>query len=403
MSFISNIANSFGYYRLDDDRATEILGLGMNGIVSKATERNMTQISAVYRAIGLIANTIGYLNIHVLQDDGTNGKKRLYDHPNHKLLNRTPNGIMRALKWKQTMQQLVLRWGNAYSEIKRYPSGNQLMIIHPSKVTPQIYQFPTGGYDVKYIVAGRAAAISSSDMIHFTGLTLDGVKGQSPIADMRLALDGELTRMSFNKQFYENGANISSVLKVKKSLGNTMEQKRAAKQLMLDDFKNRNVGLDKAHSIAVIDEDAELIKLGVSPKEAQFIETGQYTLADVGRFFHVNLAYLYASEGKYNNYEHMNTEFYAHTMLPWFKQWEEELDAKLLTDDELDRGIKHKFSVKGLLRADVKTRGEFYQTLTNVKAITPNEIRDLEDMNPQDWGNQPLHSKNFFHPEETIQ
>ncbi|MDV7397703.1 phage portal protein, partial [Arthrospira platensis SPKY1] len=88
------------------------------------------------------------------------------------------------------------------------------------------------------------------------------------------------------------------------------------------------------------------------------------------------------------------------TMLPWIKMWEEELNFKMLTPAERDRGLEFKYSVKGLLRADVSTRANFYQTMTNVRAITPNEIRDLEDMNPAEWGSEPLMSRNFYAPGE---
>jgi len=404
MGIISSILNSAGFYRLDQPEAIQAFTSNAPEKIS-ADPRNMSQISAVFRAMSLISNTLAYLPIQVIRDRGENGKEILYNHPSARILNKKPNPITIPYRFKATMQQLALRWGNAYAEIIRGTdrvTPIALVIHHPQNVS--INNFTQAGIErLLYKVANRKKPIDSDDMIHIMGITLNGITGESPLKDMRLSLESDLSRIAQGKKFYENGATLSTLLKVKKSLGNTMEQKRKAKSMLLDDFKHKYAGVENAYGIAVVDEDSDIVKLGVPPKEAQFIESAQYSVTDVGRFFSVNLAYLYASEGKYNNYEHMNTEFYAHTMLPWLKQWEEELDSKLLKDKDHEEGVRHKFDVKELLRADVKTRGEWYQYMTNVRAITPNEIRRSEDLNPQSWGEEPLYNKNFLTPLDEVQ
>jgi phage portal protein BeeE len=42
--------------------------------------------------------------------------------------------------------------------------------------------------------------------------------------------------------------------------------------------------------------------------------------------------------------------------------------------------------VNALLRGDMKARAEFYKSMTNVGAMSPNEIRQKEDMNPREGG-----------------
>lgn len=46
----------------------------------------------------------------------------------------------------------------------------------------------------------------------------------------------------------------------------------------------------------------------------------------------------------------------------------------------------HKWNAEGLLRGDSQARGEFYKSLWNMGAITINEIREKEDLNPVDGG-----------------
>ena len=58
----------------------------------------------------------------------------------------------------------------------------------------------------------------------------------------------------------------------------------------------------------------------------------------------------------------------------------------LLSEQERKDGHYFKFFTQALLRGATKDRGEFYQTLYNVGALNPNEIRELEDRNPYDGG-----------------
>ena len=46
------------------------------------------------------------------------------------------------------------------------------------------------------------------------------------------------------------------------------------------------------------------------------------------------------------------------------------------------------FSLNGLLRGDAKTRSEFYKNMNIVGALCANEIRNLEDMNSYEGGDE---------------
>ena len=72
-------------------------------------------------------------------------------------------------------------------------------------------------------------------------------------------------------------------------------------------------------------------------------------------------------------------------MRPWAERWEQRLDCMLLTEEEQGE-YGFKFSLEALLRGDAASRGAFYQLLFNMGAITPNEIRAKEEMNPHETG-----------------
>lgn len=57
----------------------------------------------------------------------------------------------------------------------------------------------------------------------------------------------------------------------------------------------------------------------------------------------------------------------------------------LLTEEQKENYFA-KFSTGGLLRGDTAARTAYYQGMVNIEAMSPNEVRELEDMNPYDGG-----------------
>jgi len=88
----------------------------------------------------------------------------------------------------------------------------------------------------------------------------------------------------------------------------------------------------------------------------------------------------------------------VHSLVPWVTLWEQAMERDLLTERELDDGYMVKFSVNGLLRGDVKSRGEFYKAGINDGWMTRNEARELEDMNPLPGLDEPLSPMNMQAP-----
>ena len=75
----------------------------------------------------------------------------------------------------------------------------------------------------------------------------------------------------------------------------------------------------------------------------------------------------------------------VHTLRPWLIRWEQELNRKLFKESEKGKFF-FKFTIEGLLRGDTKTRSVFYKDLFNIGVLSPNDIRQLENLNPVEGG-----------------
>src|SRR5690606_5842105 len=70
----------------------------------------------------------------------------------------------------------------------------------------------------------------------------------------------------------------------------------------------------------------------------------------------------------------------------WTTAIEEECDLKLLTESERMREFYHKFNDGALLRTEKAATMEFISQGITARVLSPNEGREMLDMNPYDGG-----------------
>lgn len=148
--------------------------------------------------------------------------------------------------------------------------------------------------------------------------------------------------------------------------------------------------MDRAHQLLLLDGGLTYTAIGIPPNDAQFIETRKFQIEEIARWFNIpphKLKHLERSTN--NNIEHQGIEYYTDTLLPWLVRWEQEINRKLIAPLEKNQQFAAHL-VDGILRGDSASRGEFYGKLFMIGAITQNEIRAMENLNPIDGGDSPF-------------
>jgi HK97 family phage portal protein len=127
-------------------------------------------------------------------------------------------------------------------------------------------------------------------------------------------------------------------------------------------------------------------RISISPDEAQFIETRKFQAEEICRIFSVppTLVQL-ESQTTYNNVEQQNLQFARHTISPWAKRIEQEIDRKLIQSRERPQ-IYSKFLLNDLYRGDMQSRASFYTQMLQNGVLNINEVREREDLNPTSGG-----------------
>jgi HK97 family phage portal protein len=203
------------------------------------------------------------------------------------------------------------------------------------------------------------------------------VKGLSPVEAARQSIGQGMAAQEFGAKFFGQGATMSGVIEAPAEMppGATEEMARA--------WARKHSGKSKSHLPGVLTGGATWKTTGVTNEQAQFLETRQFTAAEIaGQMFLIDPSELgigvTGTSLTYANLEQRATRRVQVTYLPWIVRIENALSALLA------RPRYVKVNVNGLLRGDTKTRYETYQIGIANQIIDPAEAREFEDLPPRD-------------------
>lgn len=331
-------------------------------------------LAAVYCAINVISRDVACLPRNVVRRLPDGGRMVDWQHPVQRLVHRRPNDRSTASRFFQAKMAHVLGRGNGYSEIVRDDNTGrptELNLLHPSKTQAKF----TEGGDLFYELDNKER-LWPDDVLHFAGLGFNGISGFSPITLCRQTVGLGLAVEQFGAAFFGNGAVPKGLLKFPKRLS------QAALDNLRRTFNQAHQGTQSAFNVGLIEEGGEWVDTQISPEDGQFILTRQFQVLDIARLFscppHKIGDY---SQAHLSSVEEANLDYIATTIYGWVVMMEQELTEKLLFEEEQQT---HEIVVdmSALMRGNAAARIAYYQGLRNMGAISADEIRLREGLNP---------------------
>jgi HK97 family phage portal protein len=341
------------------------------------TQESSLALTAVWACVRILSETVGTLPIHLYRRTDT-GRERQHGHAAGRIL-QTPNSFSNRFDLMHFLMVSCCLWGNGYARIYRDKMYRPLRLkyYHPARVAPML-----SDKDELFYRLDTGEMLPVDDMIHLKGLSTDGIKGKSPIAVHRDNLALSVSAQTYGEMFFDQGGNMSGVFKYPSTL------KPEAYERLKKDLLAQSVGLHKAHLPLLLEGGMTYERISIPPEDAQFIATRKFQKTEIATIYGVPphmIADLERSTN--NNIEHQAMEFVRYCLMPYLVRLEEEFNRKLLRHDEFGE-YYYLFALNGLLRGDAKTRSEFYKNMNFVGAMSANEIRNLEDMNSYDGGDE---------------
>ena len=354
----------FSKKKKQEERSCNYVNTWSDGLIFSEIDNkyNSMNISAVYRAVEIISDSVAILPIKIKQKDKQH-KEELETHPLNYVFG---NSTITKYNLIKLLIQSVLLKGNGFAYIHRADDGTptDLQFLQSGDVQIMWDKQKRNLYYMCNIISNKK--IEPINMIHLLKNTYDGINGISVLSyatrSIKLANNTENSANSF----FTNGCNLSGVLTVQ---GQLNEQQKADIRSSWNQAYSRG-----GNGLAVLQGNMDYKPIQLSAADSQMLESRRFNVSDIARFFGISPVLLGdLSHSNYNTIEATQNQFLLHTLQPYITMCELEFTRKLVKPSE--KGIEINFDESALLKTDKTAMAQYYGNLLDKGVLCINEVR----------------------------
>lgn len=366
--------------------------------------RRSLLVPAWYRGVSLIMQTMGQMltQYQRINKDGGNFVEDRWG-PNGKLnylLQVRPNPLMTASQLQEQIEYRKIYFGNAYVYIERdkyddpdqpialwlctgggfNPLTNKYSLVYNSTRGPRM-KVETDARNVLhfknvFLTDDYYMGIPTLDFA-FKALQIAGTADEQALQDVA---KGGRHKVLLQEQQAPNGGGT-------RGRANPNELRKTAKRFGEDWAAGDVVILDNVMNPQIISQTSQ---------QLQLLEQRSFQVSDLARILGVPRIMMMEDAGSsYKMPEHATQEFMLRTIQPRIREWEDELNAKLLTAEDFGKRRIHVCEL-ALKRLDAKGQAEVDKLQLETGAATVNDIRAKYDRPAVENGDEPLASANLM-------
>ncbi len=347
------------------------------------SQNSALALSAVWGCVNLIAGTTATLPCMVYRPDGDGQREIARGHPLFRVLHDSPNFDQTAVDFWEWMAASLELYGNAYARIAKNDAG-QVTSLYP--VAPQIMvvkRATDGGIEYEWSEDGQSYRRRERDVLHIRGFGGHPLGGLSTLQFARSSFGLAQAQERAAGETFRNGMRPSGVLTFDQFL--SAENRQIAETKLVEKF----AGAMNAGRPMVLEGGTKWQQLTINPEDAQMLESRAFSIEEIARFFGVPpfmIGHTEKSTSWGTGIEQQTIGFQKFTLRRRLKRIEQAVAKQLMTPADRAAGMIVEFNLEGLLRADSAARGAFYQTMTQIGAMTVNEVRAKENLPPVEGG-----------------
>mgnify|MGYP001026056160 CR=1 FL=1 len=323
----------------------------------------------IFSVISRLSNTVASLPLKLYKDYDT-----VVNQVSDVVMNE-PNPNMTGFEWINKIEVSRNETGNGYAAIIRDIrfQVESLIPIESAYVMPFLN---TDDNNLWYEVRGIEGTyyIHNMNMFHVKHITgISRWKGICPIDVLRNTLEYDKAVQEFSLS--EMQKKDSFILDYATQVDNEKRQK------IIDDFRRF---YQENGGILFREPGVNIEEMERKYFASDTLASERITRSRVANVFNVPVSFLNDTEGQsYSSNEQLMIQFVQMTLTPIARQYEQEMNRKLLNKAERQAGYYFKFNMSGLLRGDTAARTQFYQMMLRSGGLTPDEVRELEDKPPK--------------------
>lgn len=332
------------------------------------------RLSPVAAAHRILTNSFGLIPFGVYRRDGEE-RVPVEDPALNRVMKVRANPYMSPFMLRKVTMSNAFWYGFGAVWNRKGPDGQIVERLALPSDCCTVRRDPDGGaYWYDYNVDGVQWTFSNYELSFLYFETYDGIRGRGllDLARESIALDTMAQR--YGKKFYQNGARLSGIVEVDTDASSETRTK------VKREFSR--FASEEMFAVAVLDRSMKFTPMGLNQRDAQFIESRQFTVEEISRFTGIPKHMMQTGKESYDSNAQQRQNYITDTLLPFVVQWESEDSYKLPTPQDRAAGVYIHGNVEALLRADPATRFSVYEKAIQNSIMNPDECRAKEEKNP---------------------
>lgn len=372
-----------------DQIASLIDGEGGSVIAGvNVSARSALEVTTVLACVRTIADGCATPDLHVFREKPDGTREKATNIPEYRLLSRRPNEWQTSFEWRRMMTLHAALTGAGLSLKVRGENRRvrELIPIKPGQWDVR----KISRYEIRYRIYddfGIVGEFSPDEVFVLHGLQWDWAGSLDAVSLAKAAVGLALSTERSQASMHGNGLQTTGVYSVDGTLSQEAHDRLSA-------WIRTKLGPEKAGTPIILDRNAKWTPTRMTGVDAQHIETRRNQVEEICRAYGV-FPIMVGHSDKSATFASSEAFFGAHlihTLTPWHKAWTQRIDEMLLDGSgPLFAG----FDTRYMRMAAMKDRAMYARTMIEMGLLSPNEWRDMEELDPRPGGDEYLKPLNM--------
>jgi HK97 family phage portal protein len=339
-------------------------------------EKVPNNVLSIYTAAKILSGSIAQMSVDVFKNSEKYTEFSKYNELRYRM-----NEIQNNQTFWSTLEYHRNTYGNAFVDLRK----GRNTIIHPSIVTDYDFKGAKGTLRFKldwssessimidrYNIKKKDEWVAAKDLLHFKGMSVDGVFGLPPVSAAAQAMGIMDVASNTILSFYRNRAMSPMALE------STIDTAAGAKATLegINTFNSKYTGSYNAGKTIQLPPNTKLNPLSIHFRDAELVATMRFTKEEIYTMYGIP-SYMYSSSDSMQaDIDFQTLSFQTFTLSPIVKMYEAELEYKLLTPDEMKSDVKIEFDMTALLASDLNKKASAYRSLVTAGILSPDEASE---------------------------
>ncbi|MDT0270576.1 phage portal protein [Streptomyces sp. DSM 44915] len=331
----------------------------------------------VRTVVDFLGRNIAQLGLHVFRRVSDTDRERLTDHPLARLLSRPNLYTTRYRLINALVQDIAVYDMAVWARVRPADAGNDVggLVRLPMDRTK-----PVGGdwmEPAAFELKGSAGVVTipRDRVVYFRGYNPStSALGLSPMETLRGILAEGFSSQTYREQLWRNGARMSGWISRPSEAPAWSDKGR---ERFRADWRGLYTGDGQmAGGTPILEDGMQWHAGGMTPEQAQYLETRKLTREEVASAYHIPLPMVgILDHATYSNIREQHRQLYQDTLGPWLTWLAEEIELQLLPDLPDSDNVYVEFNIASKMSGSFEEQAAAASTATGGPWMTRNEQR----------------------------